>query len=134
MFNKSKTELICYPAGKTDKHYTIPSGVTSIGAGAFGYCDNLIGITIPNSVTSIGDRAFECFKSLTDITIPSSVTSIGDGAFNCCQSLTSITIPDSVTSIGTNAFEYCDNLTIHCSAGSHAEKYAKENKKKYTTT
>ena len=38
LFNKVKTELICYPAGKTDKSYIIPDSVTSIDESAFEYC------------------------------------------------------------------------------------------------
>ena len=111
LFNKDKTELICYPAGKTDKSYNIPNGVTSIGDYAFEDCTSLTSITIPDSVTSIGDSAFEDCSSLTSITIPDSVTSIGDSAFEDCSSLTSITIPNSVTSIGEFAFFGCSSLT-----------------------
>ena len=110
LFNKNKTTLICYPAGKPDRSYTIPDSVTSIGNYAFYVCDSLTSITIPNSVTSIGFHAFDGCTSLTSITIPDSVTSIGYGAFGFCRSLTSITIPDSVSSIGFSAFTGCTSL------------------------
>ena len=111
LFNKDKSELIVYPAGKTDSEYAIPNSVTSIGSCAFDGCTSLTSVTIPNSVTSIGDWAFDGCRSLTSITIPDSVTSIDDRAFYYCTSLTSITIPDSVTSIGYYAFDGCTSLT-----------------------
>ena len=58
LFNKNKTKLIKYPSGNTRTSYTIPSGVTSIGEGAFYGCYNLKSITIPSGVTSIGEGAF----------------------------------------------------------------------------
>ncbi len=112
LFNKSGTELVCYPAGKTNTAYSIPAGVTSIGGWAFSGCDNLTSIEIPDSVTSIGgDYAFASCSSLTSIAIPDSVTSIGFEAFAGCSSLTSVTIGYSVTSIGENAFYRCSSLT-----------------------
>lgn len=63
------------------------------------------------SVTSIGNGAFFYCNGLTSITIPNSVTSIGNYAFKTCESLTSITIPNSVTSIGMSAFDYCSKLS-----------------------
>ena len=111
LFNKEKTALLTYPAGKTGANYTIPDSVTSIGEDVFWECSSLTSITIPDSVTSIGDRAFKGCHNLTSITIPDSVTSIGKEAFLFCTSLTSITIPDSVTSIGVDAFWQCTNLT-----------------------
>ena len=114
LFNKEKTELIKYPAGKSQTSYTIPNSVTSIGYGAFYGCTDLTSITIPNSVTSIGTRAFYKCTGLTSITIPNGVTSIGDWAFWDCTGLTSITIPNSVTSIGDSAFFDCTSLrTAH---------------------
>ena len=110
MFNKNKSELITYPAGKTDSEYAIPNSVTSIGSYAFFDCESLTSVTIPNSVTNIGVYAFYGCKSLTSVTIPDSVISIGDYAFSYCESLTSVTIPNSVTSICSDAFFDCTSL------------------------
>ncbi len=111
LFDKNKTMLICYPAGKNDTSYIIPNRVTRIGLGAFYYCDSLTSITIPDSVTMIKMDAFVLCRNLKSITIPDSVTSIERGAFIGCYSLTSITIPNSVTSIGSQAFYDCRSLT-----------------------
>ena len=133
LFNKDKTQLKCYPAGKTDKTYTIPDSVTIIDDSAFDHCTRLTSIIIPYGVTRIGNRTFCNCEGLTNIIIPHSVTSIGNvafyhcenltsimitgsvrsidnGAFEGCKSLTSITIPDSVTSIGESAFYDCTSL------------------------
>lgn len=90
LFNKSKTSLVGYPAGKTGA-YTIPDSVTSINNYAFSECTKLSGITIPNSVTSIGSSAF-AYTGLTSAVIPSSVASMGDGVFTNCSSLSSISV------------------------------------------
>ncbi len=101
------------PVGVTT--YTIPDSVTSIGAGAFAYCDVLTSVTIPDSVTEIGASAFFSCWSLESIIIGNSVTSIGNFVFEACHSLTSITIPDSVLEIGGEAFSYCNSLTsVYC--------------------
>lgn len=100
LFNKSKTEIITYPCGKSGS-YIVPEGVTSIGAFAFSGCSNLTSVTIPDSVTSI-----EFY------------------AFNFCNNLESIIIPDSVTNIVMFAFNGCTNLTIYAPANSYAHQYA----------
>ena len=88
LFDKNKTVLIHFPAGKGG-HYTIPDGVTSIGDHAFIKCISLTSVTIPDSVTSIGALAFrDCI--LTSVRIPDSITNIKDWAFSSCSSLTSI--------------------------------------------
>ena len=111
LYNKDKTTIICYPAGKKDNNYKIPDSVTEIDDYAFNGCTSLTSITIPNSVTEIGYHAFEGCTSLTNMTIPDNVTSIGGDAFKGCTNLTSITIPDSVEFIGVSAFYGCTSLT-----------------------
>lgn len=70
----------------------IPSGVTTIGTYAFGYCDSLTAVTMPNTLTSIGTSAFYSCRNLTSIVIPSGVTSIGNSAFRYCTNLNTIYI------------------------------------------
>jgi len=89
LFDKNKTVLIHFPAGKGG-HYTIPDGVSSIGDHAFIKCISLTSVTIPDSVTSIGALTFrDCF-SLKSVRIPDSITNIKSAAFSDCRNLTSI--------------------------------------------
>ena len=59
LFNKNKTKLILYPAGKADRSYTIPSSVTSILSGTFSGCSNLSAISLPDNINYISSYAFE---------------------------------------------------------------------------
>jgi len=68
LYNKNKTDLIAYPAGKSDSSFTIPDGVKYIDEFAFAFCTKLTSITIPSSVTSIGKSVFYDSKNLVSIT------------------------------------------------------------------
>lgn len=111
LYSKDMTTLLKAPCQKTYNTFSIPGGVTSIGAGAFSNCTNLMGVNIPVSVTDIGDEAFLYCTRLTNVIIPDSVTAIGSSAFKSCRSLTNVVIGNSVTTIGSAAFMYCSNLT-----------------------
>jgi hypothetical protein len=96
LYNKNKTVLHTYAAGKTETTFIIPGSVTSIGMGAFVRC------------------------KLTSVTIPDSVKGIGYIAFNACQNLTSVTFQGTIPSIGFHneagggdlrAKFYADNAT-----------------------
>lgn len=120
LFNKNKTEIICYPAGKESKSYVIPNSVTRIGESAFQYCDDLTSISIPYSVISIGKSAFYPCSSLTDITVDlrnivysdingvlfnkegTQIIRYPEGRRNA-----NYIIPYGVRSIGDRAFEGC---------------------------
>ena len=54
LFTKDKATLICYPGGKPEESYTIPSSVTEIGECAFAGCTGLTTVTIPSSVKETG--------------------------------------------------------------------------------
>ena len=111
LYNKNKTTLMCYPAGKKDKTYKMLDGVKIIDDSAFDGCISLTSIIIPDSVTSIGVYAFEYCASLKSITIPDSVPLVGPGAFSNCTNLTSVTIQNGVMYIGNEAFANCTSLT-----------------------
>lgn len=85
----------------------LPSGLKSLGVGAFAYCAHLKEISIPNGVKSLEVETFQYCTSLENVELPNGMTSIGGGAFTGCKAITSIVIPDSVTSISEYAFEYC---------------------------
>ena len=134
LFNKDKTELILYPAGKRQANYSIPETVNEISEGAFYTANNLKSIEIPDSVVSISEEAFDYAENLSDIKISDSVSVIGDDAFDntswynnqedgviyiskCLYEYkglmpenTSISIKDGTKSICDNAFSYCSNL------------------------
>jgi hypothetical protein len=111
LFDKDKTMLIAFPAGKKISTYNIPVTVLSIGPYAFGGNYYLNTINIPHAVSEIGYGSFFSCNSLLRITLPNSVTFIDDYAFAYCYSLTSINIPPFVTFIGSYAFKDCRNLT-----------------------
>jgi len=68
LYNKAKTVLIQYLAGKIGSTFTIPDSVTSIQGNAFDGCTSLTSVIIPDSVTSIGYGAFWGCTNLTSIT------------------------------------------------------------------
>ena len=67
LFNKNKTALVSYPAGKTAESYEIPNGVTTVTYGTFASCCNLKSVSIPTSVTSIQEFAFNGCDNLRDV-------------------------------------------------------------------
>jgi len=124
LFDKNKTSLLCYPAGKTNEEYEVISSVTSLGNYAFNGCAELKRLTIPGNVTSIGKDVFMGSVKLESISIDSTNPnySSADGVlFNKGKTTlmwypvgkiaTLYSIPDTVTKISMYAFMDCINLT-----------------------
>ena len=68
LYNKDKTELIAFPAGRTGS-FTVPSHVKEIGQDAFSN-SKLTSITIQDTVTFIAEYAFDGASQLQSISIP----------------------------------------------------------------
>ena len=133
LFNKDKTELICYPAAKAGDAYVVPDSVSriaddafsgsglasillpenmdSIGTGAFSECTALKAIVIPDGITVLEAGLFSNCRSLSSVTIPEGVTTMVNATFMGCWSLSSIELPESLTHIGGFAFFNCESLT-----------------------
>ena len=109
LYNKEKTELICYPDDKEGTIYTIVNGVNKIGAYAFMANSCLQKVNIPETVKEIGESAF-AYCYLTEISLPNGITTLGEEAFYFCDCLTTVEIPQSVTSIEYAVFANCSNL------------------------
>ena len=107
VFNKDKTVLVQYPAGK---------------AGSY---------EIPASVKRIAKQAFYDCPALTSVIIPSSVKVIEESAFWYCLNLAKVYIhATSLTTYGYSVFEDDDKLTIYFPAGS-VETYQNINEWQY---
>ncbi|MDD4637846.1 MAG: leucine-rich repeat domain-containing protein [Bacteroidales bacterium] len=116
LYNKDKTTLLVYPAGKPGTSYTISSSVDTIASHAFGYCKGLTSIVIPNTVTFITGNAFSECTGLTTMTIPSSVSYLINNPFYVCTGLTSIYVdPANLYNTSVDGVLYKKNLqTIIC--------------------
>ena len=106
-------------AGLEDQIYTIPEGVTSIGAQAFVKA-NFNSVIIPETVRSIGWAAFYSNTHLTTIDIPSSVTSMSSWVFNGCSALYKVTLHNTTPpTLGNGVFNGThSSLSIFVPAGS----------------
>ena len=110
LYNKDKTSLVCYPAGKSDEIYTVLDGVELIEYYSFTSSLNLKEIILPASLKTIDDWAFNNCKALTKINLPDGLVSIGASAFRTCRALEEVSVPDSVTFIDVAAFYNCSGM------------------------
>ncbi len=92
LFDKKKTELLLYPAGKTETSYTVPDKVSEIYVYAF-KGSHLEKVILPDSLKSINVGAFE-ESALTSILIPAKVSYIYNNPFMGCDRLTEITVSE----------------------------------------
>ena len=74
-------------------------------------------ITVPSGVTTIAAGAFADYTTVTNVTLPRSVTTIGEEAFSNATALVSAWIPKNVTDMGSNAFYGTRLATVHVMEG-----------------
>lgn len=131
LFNKNKTELLCYPCGKNETTYTVPNTVTKLAKVSFSGCKlnklnlpnnlkyidesaftetSLKTLSIPESVEYIGKYAFD-LSGIETIHIPKGITTIEEGTFYRCMQLKSVSIDNHIKHIGDYAFSACYNLS-----------------------
>lgn len=108
-YNKKKTELITYPAGKTNESFTLSKKIKKISSRAFESNPNLKKVTFKKGLKTISGHAFTN-TALKKVKLPSTLKKIGTRAFSNCENLTNLTIPTSVTSISGEAFAECTSL------------------------
>ena len=121
LFDKQRTALMQYPAGKTGS-YTVPDGVQTINYFAFEGCNGLVSIYIPDSVEEVRAYAFEECQSLLAIEVTEQnpyFCSIDGVLFNKqCTTLMkypigktgSYAVPDGVQMMSFDAFDMCTTL------------------------
>lgn len=105
LYNKDKTVLLVYPSAKSDKKFTVPSGVKDIGMSAF--CYNLyLEEADLTGVETIGAYAFEGNKSLKKAVLSKNLKTVDIYAFADCPNLMGIRVYKNTDEIGIYAFGY----------------------------
>ncbi len=116
LYNKDKTELICYPGGK-NKNVEISEGITKIGYGAF-FKSPIESIKLPKTLRVIGHSAFRQCDNLNKIDFSEGLEEIRKNAFYSCTSLEEIHLPQTVKEISNAAFFNCRALgTVELNEG-----------------
>ncbi len=109
LYNKKKSLLITYPAGKKNKTFTLLSKVKKLESYSFSGNSYLENIKFKKGLTSIKKGAF-MNTSLKKVKFPKSLKKIENDAFLNCESLESVTIPANVIYINDHAFSECTAL------------------------
>lgn len=139
LFNKDMTELIIYPAMKSESSYLIPDGVRGLSEAAFRKTVNLSEVKFPRSLTFIDNGVWDGFPTFFGSSIESFVVDKQNSSFSSENGVlynssgrtliyyptgkkdTSFTIPSGVTAIGDFAFDrprFLENIIIPSSVTS----------------
>ncbi|MBQ7006172.1 MAG: leucine-rich repeat protein [Clostridia bacterium] len=104
LFNKKMTNLVSYPATKTDKYYKLPESVTSINNYAFGHTSGLKYLDMSDcAVATIKDKTFNQTKSLVNVNLPETLTALWYQCFYKTR-ISSIYVPSTVTTFQNPPF------------------------------
>lgn len=95
--------------------FVFPTGIASIGSGAFWGCTYLELTSLPNTINQISQYAFYGCRNITFTSLPSNAFSdgiIGSYTFYDCRKLALTSLPSNVSSINSNAFANCYALAL----------------------
>ena len=109
LFDKHKTKLIRYPAGKAGTPYTVPASVKVLGNRSFTDSNNLTSLILPDGLTTVEDLALHFCRNLQTVYIPSSLTSIGEN-FLAFSKVEDVKIPEGVTELSYQFLDGCSAL------------------------
>lgn len=121
LFDKNKTELISYPAGKTSQTYVLPSTVKKIGGNSMRNNAYLQNVVFPETLEEIGAGALNVCH-LTSVNIPASVTVIGERAFTSNPYLTEFIVAPGNPNYSAINKHLCtkDGKTLICGVGAYS--------------
>jgi len=105
--DSTKTTLLSYFG--TEKNYTIPETVTTIGPEAFFY-NVFEEFNLTENITTIGGYAFQN-STMNKLTIPRSITRITNSMLKFCNA-NEIILPDTLIRIDDGAFTYTKTTSI----------------------
>lgn len=123
----TKIETGAFSNKEGEKAIKFADTVTEIDYCSCGLNKSLEIIVMGSGTKIIGESSFQECPSLREVSLNEGLETIKTGAFALCDNLKSITIPSSVKDIEMGAFMGIEKeLTIYGTAGSAAEKFAKE--------
>ena len=110
IYSADGSTMLCYPAGREEKEYTVQAGTVSLAPYACSSSLYLETLNLPESVTQLGNGLFSDCQAVKSYVFPSNITAIPEGFF-ANSTVASVTIPENITQIGSFAFFGCDLLT-----------------------
>ena len=111
LYNKEKTELIIYPAGKEEKEYIVENTVKRIADGAFANAENLVNVKLNDDLEYIGAYSFANCYNLSTLNLPLKLNKIYSYSFQNCYNLNNLSIHENITEVESGAFWGCSNLS-----------------------
>lgn len=85
LFNKDKTEIICYPTKKSDTTYKMPDSVETIKMLSFSKCAFLEKVELSENLKTISMDSFVSCEKLNSIFMSSKLEKIEQGAISECS-------------------------------------------------
>ena len=120
LFNKDKTEIICYPIKHSNYRARVKGYLEDDDKSSDKYINDVLSYTIPSSVTKIGKLCFN-YTDLVNVYMPEGVKIMESMSFFRASSLKNIfsynqegiynSLPEGIEYVGSDALSYCQSLS-----------------------